>query len=42
MRKILVSTHERCSRAIFASLVMAPQSDVMPDFALSGGDGRPI
>ena len=23
-------------------LILSAQSDVMPDFALSGGDGRPI
>jgi|GEM_PF-4649896 len=36
------ATHERCSHAIVAVLTLAPQSDVMPDFALSGGDGHPI
>lgn len=36
------TTHERCSHAIVASLILSAQSDVMPDFALSGGDGRPI
>ena len=36
------ATHELCSHAVVAVLTLSAQSDVMPDFALSGGDGRPI
>ena len=36
------ATHERFFHAVVPMLTLSTQSDVMPDFALSGGDGRPI